>query len=69
MLREVSPLSAAIGRGEQFDPTLYNNDLAPIRAERRNWSWVNYSTVWMGMVHNIVAYTTAAGLISLGMSP
>jgi len=62
-------LSATIGRGEQFDPTLYNNDLAPIPEERRNWSWVNYSTVWMGMVHNVVAYTTAAGLISLGMSP
>ncbi len=62
-------MSATAGRGGEFDPTLHNEDLAPISAERRNWSWVNYSTVWMGMVHNVVAYTTAAGLISLGMSP
>ncbi|QIN80582.1 nitrate reductase [Rubrobacter marinus] len=56
-------------KGEAFDPTLYNEDLAPIPRERRNWSWVNYSTVWMGMVHNVVAYTTAAGLVAAGMSP
>ncbi len=64
-------MSATIGRnaGEGYDPTLYNEDLAPISEERRNWSWINYSTVWMGMVHNVVAYTTAAGLVGAGMSP
>lgn len=36
-------MSAAIDQGERFDPTLYNNDLAPIAEERRN----------------VVAYTTA----------
>ncbi len=61
--------ATTIGREERFDPTLYNDDLAPIPEERRNWSWVNYSTVWMGMVHNVVAYTTAAGLVGAGMSP
>jgi len=65
----VFALSAVIGREERFDPTLYNEDLAPIPKERRNWSWINYSTVWMGMVHNVVAYTTAAGLVGAGMSP
>jgi NCS1 family nucleobase:cation symporter-1 len=62
-------MSATVGGREGYDPTLYNEDLAPIPEERRDWSWINYSTVWMGMVHNVVAYTTAAGLISLGMSP
>lgn len=63
-------LSAVAGRQDgAYDPALYNEDLAPIPAERRNWSWVNYSTVWMGMVHNVVAYTTAAGLVGFGMSP
>ena len=61
-------MSAVIGQ-EKFDPTLYNDDLAPIPEERRDWSWVNYSTVWMGMVHNVVAYTTAALLVQQGMSP
>lgn len=51
------------GHSERFDPTLYNKDLAPIPKERRNWNCVNYSTVWMGMVHNVVAYTTAALLV------
>jgi NCS1 family nucleobase:cation symporter-1 len=50
------------------DPQLYNEDLRPAAAEERTWTWLNYSTVWMGMVHNIVAYITAASLLELGMS-
>ncbi len=55
--------AASGGRG-----SLTNDDLLPVPAERRTWTWVNFTTVWMGMVHNIVAYTTAAGLIALGLS-
>lgn len=61
--------NATLAREKDLDPSLYNHDLAPVPEEKRTWSWVNYSTVWMGMVHNIVAYTTAAGLLGLGMSP
>lgn len=50
------------------DPSLYNIDLAPVPVAKRDWSWVNMSTIWMGMVHNVVAYETAAGLMALGMS-
>jgi NCS1 family nucleobase:cation symporter-1 len=50
------------------DPSLYNEDLAPVKKEKRNWNWLNYTTVWMGMVHNIVAYETAGSLLGLGMS-
>ncbi|WAH37146.1 NCS1 family nucleobase:cation symporter-1 [Alicyclobacillus dauci] len=50
------------------DPGLYNPDLAPIPQEKRNWTWLNYSTIWMGMVHNIVSYELAGSLIGLGMS-
>lgn len=50
------------------DPSLYNEDLAPIPTERREWSWVNMATIWMGMVHNIVVYEAAAGLMALGFS-
>lgn len=50
------------------DPSLYNPDLAPVPTIKRDWTWVNMSTVWMGMVHNVVAYETAAGLMALGMS-
>lgn len=50
------------------DPSLYNEDLAPVPKEKRNWNWINYTTVWMGMVHNIVAYETAGSLLGLGMN-
>jgi nucleobase:cation symporter-1, NCS1 family len=50
------------------DPGLYNSDLAPTPLEKRNWSWLNYSTIWMGMVHNIVSYELAGSLIGLGMN-
>lgn len=50
------------------DLGLYNADLAVVPPAQRDWTWVNMSTVWMGMVHNIVAYETAAGLMALGMS-
>jgi len=50
------------------DSSLYNEDLAPVKKEKRNWTWFNYTTVWMGMVHNIVAYETAGSLLGLGMN-
>ena len=50
------------------DPGLYNPDLAPVPAAQRDWSWVNMATVWMGMVHNVVVYEAAAGLMALGLT-
>jgi NCS1 family nucleobase:cation symporter-1 len=50
------------------DAGLYNEDLAPVPAARRDWTWINMSTVWMGMVHNVVAYEAAAGLMQLGLN-
>ncbi|GAJ29041.1 NCS1 family nucleobase:cation symporter-1 [Acidomonas methanolica] len=50
------------------DPSLYNEDLAPIPQEKRDWTWLNMATVWMGMVHNIVVYEAAAGLMAIGFS-
>ena len=64
----MSASTARLDASQGFDPGLYNDDLRPVEAEERNWTWVNYTTVWMGMVHNIVAYVTAASLLSLGMS-
>lgn len=56
------------GDGEVGDLGLGNPDLAPLPPEKRRWTWWNYSTVWMGIVHNIVAWQVAANLIKLGMS-
>ncbi len=59
---------AAEGLFPRADPGLHNADLAPVSPQRRDWSWVNMSTVWMGMVHNVVAYEAAAGLMALGLN-
>ena len=50
------------------DPRLFNPDLAPIPRASRDWTWLNMATVWMGMVHNVVAYEAAGGLMELGFS-
>ncbi|GEL01567.1 putative allantoin permease [Swaminathania salitolerans] len=57
-----------IAMNETFDPSLYNEDLAPIPPDQRQWGWINMATIWMGMVHNIVVYEAAAGLMALGFS-
>jgi NCS1 family nucleobase:cation symporter-1 len=62
------PLSSEELSPSGLEPGLYNADLAPVPLARRDWTWVNMSTVWMGMVHNVVAYETAAGLMALGMN-
>lgn len=64
----MSAATTSVPQDAELDPGLYNDDLRPVQASERSWTWLHYSTVWMGMVHNIVAYTTAASLIALGMS-
>jgi NCS1 family nucleobase:cation symporter-1 len=49
------------------DSPLYNEDLAPVRIERRNWSTYAYFALWVGMAINVPSWTLAAGLIALGM--
>jgi NCS1 family nucleobase:cation symporter-1 len=39
-----------------MDPQLYNDDLRPIRAEERTWTWWNYSTVWMPVTTVLFAF-------------
>ncbi|WP_231862776.1 NCS1 family nucleobase:cation symporter-1 [Alicyclobacillus mali (ex Roth et al. 2021)] len=62
------PVESVTSFTQPYDPSLYNEDLAPVSPEKKTWSWVNFTTVWMGMVHNIVSYETAASLLGLGMS-
>ena len=48
--------------------SLYNKDLAPIPASRRNWSTYNYAALWIAMSVNIPTYMLASGMIAGGMS-
>ena len=62
------------GRVELFDSarirasSLYNDDLAPVPAVRRNWTTYNYAALWVSMAHCIPTYMLASGLMASGMS-
>ena len=47
---------------------LYNEDLAPVPIEKRNWTTYNYAALWISMAHCIPTYMMASGLISAGMN-
>jgi nucleobase:cation symporter-1, NCS1 family len=47
---------------------LYNEDLAPVPAARRNWSTYNYAALWVSMAHCIPTYMLASGLLASGMN-
>lgn len=55
-------------KGSTPDPSLYNADLAPLTGQNKNWTWWSYAAIWMGIVHNLVAWEVAANLIEVGMS-
>ncbi len=48
--------------------SLYNEDLAPIPTERRDWGTYNYASLWVGMSVCIPTYMLASGLIAGGMN-
>jgi NCS1 family nucleobase:cation symporter-1 len=50
------------------DPTLYNEDLAPIPQDRRTWGTYNYAALWVSMAVCIPTYMLASGLIAGGMN-
>jgi NCS1 family nucleobase:cation symporter-1 len=50
------------------DPTLYNEDLAPIPPSKRTWTTYNYASLWVAMSVCIPTYMLASSLIAGGMS-
>jgi nucleobase:cation symporter-1, NCS1 family len=52
----------------ETDPSLYNQDLAPIPAEKRSWGTYNYASLWVAMSVCIPTYMLASGLIAVGMN-
>ncbi|MDQ3817674.1 MAG: NCS1 family nucleobase:cation symporter-1 [Acidobacteriota bacterium] len=47
---------------------LYNEDLAPVPVDKRNWTTYNYAALWISMAHCIPTYMLSSGLISAGMN-
>jgi len=50
------------------DPSLFNESLAPVPAERRTWGVYNYASLWVAMSVCIPTYMLASGLIAGGMN-
>ena len=50
------------------DPTLYNEDLAPVPKSKRTWGIYSYASLWVAMSVCIPTYMLASGLIQQGMN-
>ncbi|WP_322056371.1 NCS1 family nucleobase:cation symporter-1 [Paraburkholderia sp. J63] len=51
-----------------YSPRLYNEDLAPVPEEKRNWKTYNLFALWMTDVHNVGTYVFAAALFATGLT-
>src|SRR5277367_1696333 len=73
-MSETSTSPPGQSRVETFDAqavrssSLYNEDLAPVPAERRTWGTYNYAALWIAMSVNIPTYLLASSMIAGGMS-
>jgi NCS1 family nucleobase:cation symporter-1 len=47
---------------------LVNEDLAPVTEKQKNWTSVNFFTLWVGMSVQIPTYMMASSLIEGGMN-
>ncbi|WP_309083501.1 NCS1 family nucleobase:cation symporter-1 [Chelativorans sp.] len=53
----------------KIDPSLYNEDLAPLPPEKRKWGWFEIFNVWSNDVQSLFGYTLAASLfLSYGLN-
>lgn len=54
---------------ERKNSRLYNEDLAPLQPEQRNWGWFAIFNVWSNDIQSLFGYTLAASLfLSYGLS-
>ncbi len=53
---------------DQFDRSLSNADIAPVRPHQRTWTTLSFYSLWVGMAINIPTYMIASSLIQGGMS-
>ena len=60
--------AAALGAETIRTSSLYNEDLAPVAAERRSWNTYNYAALWVAMSVNIPTYMLASSMIASGMN-
>src|ERR1700722_17874040 len=63
-----SPASQQLDAETIRNSSLFNEDLAPIPADRRTWGTYNYAALWIAMSVNIPTYLLASAMIAEGMS-
>lgn len=68
MVSTTAAAGAVRAGGIQGDAHLSNQDLLPVPVGKRNWSWWNYSALWMGMIHNVFGFTVIGGMMATGFS-
>ncbi|HNY13573.1 MAG TPA: cytosine permease, partial [Candidatus Wallbacteria bacterium] len=47
---------------------LYGDDLRPVKISGRNWTYIDFATLWISMSICIPTYSLASGLITSGMN-
>lgn len=65
---EAASRDAAYDHDHEVSPSLYNEDLRPVRPHHRTWNTNAYLTLWVAMCLNAATWTLAASLIALGMN-
>ncbi len=53
---------------QNYDPNLWNKDLAPVTETERTWDAKAYAALWVAMVACVPTYLLAGGLIAAGMN-
>lgn len=64
----MEPIAPAADLPEVASSHLYNDDLAPVAAEKRNWRVGSYAALWISMSACIPTYMLASSLIGGGMN-
>src|SRR5579863_3216013 len=60
--------TAGLNSDARADPSLFNQDLAPVPPARRTWKVYDYASLWVAMSVCIPTYMLASGLIAGGMN-
>lgn len=62
------PLENSNLNREELTKAGYSADVLPVQQEERSWNVGNFTTIWMGSVHNIPNYIAIGGLFAIGLS-
>lgn len=60
-MMEISATATAVKNEQAIDFSSVSEELRPKSQEERDWGIRQFTTLWMGPVHNILSYMTVAG--------